>query len=128
MKTSTRILFSIIGSLTCYLFIYFPLSLIMLSFEKDTLQIIAFVIAALIGWFLWLITKNISRKFVIQLIITPVITGGIGYVIGFIGPIIFQPENNLGPLLGLFITGPLSFVFGLVGGGIFWRLKIKKDR
>ena len=34
-----------------------------------------------------------------------VIVGVIGFSIGFIGPIIFTPEANQGPLLGIFITG-----------------------
>ena len=29
---------------------------------------------------------------------------------------IFTPEANQGPLLGLFITGPLGFVAGAIGG------------
>ncbi|ESY71163.1 hypothetical protein X742_01675 [Mesorhizobium sp. LNHC232B00] len=33
---------------------------------------------------------------------------------GFVGPIIFTPDANQGPLLGIFITGPLGLVVGLV--------------
>ena len=44
------------------------------------------------------------------------ILGGIGFVGGFVGPIIFTPESNQGPLLGIFITGPLGFVLGALGG------------
>ena len=45
-----------------------------------------------------------------------VIMGVIGFVGGFVGPLIFTPEANQGPLLGIFITGPLGFVLGLVVG------------
>ena len=44
------------------------------------------------------------------------ILGGIGFLIGFVGPIIFMPEANQGPLLGIFITGPGGFVLGLIVG------------
>jgi hypothetical protein len=27
-------------------------------------------------------------------------------LLGYFGPIYFMPENNLGPLLGIFVTGP----------------------
>ncbi len=47
-----------------------------------------------------------------------VIVGGVGFVGGFFGPLIFAPEANQGPLLGIFITGPLGFVVGLLGGAI----------
>ena len=40
--------------------------------------------------------------------------GGIGFLIGFVGPVIFFPEANQGPLLGIFITGPGGFVLGLL--------------
>ena len=47
-----------------------------------------------------------------------VICGGLGFVIGFFGPIIVAPDANQGPLLGIFITGPggamLGFILGLV--------------
>jgi hypothetical protein len=48
------------------------------------------------------------------------ILGGLGFVAGFFGPIIFTPEANQGPLLGIFITGPggavLGFLLGIVYG------------
>ena len=46
------------------------------------------------------------------------ILGGIGFAAGFFGPIIFAPGANQGPLLGIFITGPLGFVIGLIYGVI----------
>ncbi|CDX18871.1 hypothetical protein MPL3356_290022 [Mesorhizobium plurifarium] len=44
------------------------------------------------------------------------ILGTVGFLGGFVGPVIFTPEANQGPLLGIFITGPLGFVLGLVVG------------
>ena len=45
-----------------------------------------------------------------------VIIGGISVAAGFCGPIIFAPDANQGPLLGIFITGPLGFLVGLIVG------------
>ena len=52
------------------------------------------------------------------------ILGGLGFVAGFFGPIIFTPEANQGPLLGIFITGPGGAVLGFLLGiayGLFRR-------
>ncbi|TIV61327.1 hypothetical protein [Mesorhizobium sp.] len=45
-----------------------------------------------------------------------VLLGLVGFVVGFVGPLIFTPDANQGPLLGLLITGPLGLVFGLIVG------------
>ena len=45
--------------------------------------------------------------------------GAIGFVGGFFGPILLTPEANQGPLLGIFITGPIGFVLGGILGAIF---------
>lgn len=42
--------------------------------------------------------------------------GGIGFVAGFVGPMIFAPGANQGPMLGIFITGPAGFAVGLIYG------------
>ena len=44
------------------------------------------------------------------------ILGAVGFLGGFVGPVIFTPEANQGPLLGIFITGPLGFILGLIVG------------
>jgi len=49
---------------------------------------------------------------------TAFLLGGIGFAGGFVGPIIFAPGANQGPMLGIFITGPLGFVIGLAYGAI----------
>lgn len=42
--------------------------------------------------------------------------GGITFLAGFAGPIILTPDSPQGPLLGIFITGPLGFIVGTVVG------------
>lgn len=44
------------------------------------------------------------------------IVGGIGFCAGFFGPMVFAPDANQGPLLGIFITGPLGALLGAIGG------------
>lgn len=48
-----------------------------------------------------------------------VTVGLVAFALGFIGPIVLAPGANQGPLLGIFITGPLGFLVGLVWG--LWR-------
>ncbi|MDA8098098.1 MAG: hypothetical protein M0042_00565 [Nitrospiraceae bacterium] len=57
-----------------------------------------------------------------------VVTGSIGFIAGFFGPMIFTPQANQGPLLGIFITGPLGFILGGVAGLVYWQTKGRKNR
>lgn len=51
--------------------------------------------------------------------------GEIGFVAGFVGPIVFMPDSNQGPLLGIFITGLGGSVLGFVLGAIL-RVGVKR--
>lgn len=46
--------------------------------------------------------------------------GATGFVLGFFGPLLLAPGANQGPLLGLFITGPLGVLCGAAGGWMYW--------
>ena len=52
-----------------------------------------------------------------------VILGIGGFLIGFIGPIIFMPSSNQGPLIGIFITGPGGAMFGGLLGSVYGYFK-----
>jgi hypothetical protein len=45
--------------------------------------------------------------------------GGTGLFVGYFAPLVLAPEANTGPLIGLFITGPLGALAGLVLGVAF---------
>jgi len=51
------------------------------------------------------------------------IVGALGLGVGFIGPLLLNPKANLGPLLGILITGPLGFVLGALGAGMLQALR-----
>lgn len=75
--------------------------------------------AALAGWYAWRRTgaaRKLPPGVVASVLQWAFIIGGIGFALGFFGPIIFTPGANQGPLLGIFITGPLGFVVGGVVG------------
>jgi hypothetical protein len=86
---------------------------------------IALVAAVAIGFYAWKLLEAIRGLFT-HVVIGAVVTGLIGFAAGFFGPMIFKPEANQGPLLGIFITGPVGMVLGAIGGFVVWRRK--KDR
>jgi len=42
------------------------------------------------------------------------ILGAVGFAAGFFGPMVFVPEANQGPMVGIFITGPGGALLGLI--------------
>ena len=42
--------------------------------------------------------------------------GSIAFLVGFVGPMIFAPGANQGPLLGIFYTGPIGTLVGFIWG------------
>ena len=51
-----------------------------------------------------------------KIMVWAAIAGAVGFSGGFFGPMVLAPQANQGPLLGLFITGPLGFAAGAIGG------------
>ncbi len=54
----------------------------------------------------------------------PLILGAAGFAAGFLGPMVFVPESNQGPMVGIFISGPLGLIAGLVLWGICSAAKL----
>lgn len=48
------------------------------------------------------------------LLVWILVLGGTGFAAGFFGPMVFAPEANQGPLVGIFISGPLATVLSLI--------------
>jgi len=55
-----------------------------------------------------------------------VLVGLPAFLIGFVGPIIFTPQANQGPLLGIFITGPAGAVIGFIAGALYAQFRRPK--
>jgi hypothetical protein len=66
-------------------------------------------------------------KYIISCCLGAFIFGIIGFSAGFFGPIIFAPSANQGPLLGIFITGPLGVLIGIVAGVAYAATHPEKD-
>jgi uncharacterized membrane protein YeaQ/YmgE (transglycosylase-associated protein family) len=56
---------------------------------------------------------------IVGALVGALLVGALGFLCGFFGPLIFTPEANQGPLLGIFITGPLGAVLGAALGAKF---------
>jgi hypothetical protein len=70
---------------------------------------------AILCWWFALRGNSIESLVHMKLVVVGgLILGVVGFAAGFFGPIIFSPKSNQGPLLGIFVTGPLGFVVGTV--------------
>lgn len=74
--------------------------------------------AAICWWFTLRVHRPNSLARMAYAGIGGLVVGGIGFAVGFFGPLIFSPGSNQGPLLGIFITGPCGFTLGAILGAI----------
>ncbi len=109
----------LVGVATCYFVFWLPMSL--LSFLPGHM-LIAFVasLASAIwaGRYMWRRTQD-GGGVLTMTFGGAMIVGTAGFLFGFFGPMIWAPDANQGPLLGLLYTGPLGFLLGGVAGLIY---------
>ena len=122
MKGLIRIALTFISAVASFYFVFWvgcaltlPLHLpLWITFLGSAL------VAALVARYVWMHTASIQSGLASSVMVGALATGGIGFVLGFFGPILLTPEASQGPLLGIFITGPLGFLLGGVGGAVYW--------
>ena len=119
MLTVARIgLASLVGVATFHFVFWLPFSLLSFlpgHFVLAPLGSLAAAIAA--GRYVWRRTESAVDSGLLALPLGGALAvGAAGVVLGFGGPMVCAPGANHGPLLGLFLTGPLGFVLGGIGG------------
>ncbi len=121
MQLIFRMLALIIVVPAAFYFVFWvPLSLMPFTMAIWLKAVIAFSIAAAVGWFVWQALSSRGDGLVSAVLLGALLFGGLGFVAGFFGPMIFAPDANQGPLLGILITGPSGFIVGGIMGYIFW--------
>lgn len=118
MRSLARIVVTlIVGLATFYFMFWLGFSLILPSDGWLWIRGLGSLLCACVAArYVWSRSVAVARGWVRSVVLGALITGGIGFVGGFFGPILFAPDANQGPLLGIFITGPLGVLLGAVGG------------
>ena len=90
------------------------------SFDPFALLFLAVPMLLLFGCVLFVFAghRPIGRQVLRFAALGAAAVGAIGFVAGFVGPMIFMPDANQGPLIGIFFTAPLGLILGAVGGAI----------
>lgn len=120
------------GTFVFVLFVRLLLSPILPSGQPWWLPlVVALLCAGAVAGYVWRQTASASatsQGLVISVLLGAATIGGVGFAAGFFGPMIFAFGGNQGPLLGIFVTGPLGVLAGAVGGAIYWLLRRGKIR
>ncbi len=69
-------------------------------------------LAALCWWCALRVHHTLSRARMVYAVVGGMVLGGVAFVAGFVGSIIYTPQANQGPLLGIFVTGPAGLLVG----------------
>jgi hypothetical protein len=91
-----------------------PASLFLLPFPLSGLTL-----GALLLWFALRGSSPALRRRLGSALLWGSVVGGVAFLAGFFGPLVLQPSSNQGPLFGIFVSGPLGFVAGCLGGALF---------
>jgi hypothetical protein len=105
---------------TCFFLNLLSYSLIPLG-EARWIAVSVSIFAALgTAWYAWKRTGvSLAGTLVANIAYGAIVAGALGFLSGFVGPMIFTPEANMGPMLGI-IAGPLGFVSGGSWGLVYW--------
>ena len=117
-----RAFVTFVAAVATFFFVYWvPFSLILSDNADEWIPLVGSLVCALaVGRLVWRRTSAVHGGFIGHVVRWAFVVGGFGFVAGFFGPMILTPGANQGPLLGLFITGPLGFLLGAIGGAIGW--------
>ena len=129
MRTVFRVVATLISAVAALYFVFWVSGALLprVHASLGIAWLASLMAACLVAWFVWKQTASVHRGLVKAMVLGAFLTGGIGFAVGFFGPIIFMPSANQGPLLGIFITGPLGFLAGALGGAFVWISRSRRQ-
>ena len=126
MKQALKIL---VFAFTAFVVLFFLTTMISIftALSDETSAVLSLPLSFLVGWAVWKSAHERKIAAGLAVLSGALIFGGLGLSIGFFGPLIFAPDANQGPMLGIFITGPLGCLVGAFGGYVYWSRKGKSE-
>ncbi len=80
---------------------------------------VSLVCAAFAAWFTWKLVAGERISTWVAVTGGALILGGLFFTLGFLGPMVISKDTNQGPMIGLFIAGPLGVIMGAIGGYVY---------
>jgi hypothetical protein len=125
MNVMTRAVVTLISGVATLYFVFWVGAGLTFSLDLPLAIIFlgSFLVAAVVARYVWTHTASFQQAgLASSVLLGAFVVGGLGFSTGFFGPLLFAPSGsaNAGPLLGIFITGPLGIVLGAVGGAVHW--------
>jgi len=122
MKNAFRVVTTIVSAVAALYFVGLAGGALLYSLELPLWisSVVSLLVAVVVARYVWVHTASLQTGLINSIVLGGLTTGGLGFSAGFFGPILFAPDANQGPLLGIFITGPLGFLLGAVGGAVYW--------
>lgn len=74
----------------------------------------ALICSVLVGWYCWKLVAGEKLGMGISVLSGPLMLGGLGFIIGFLGPMVLNKDTSQATLLGIFVMAPLSTIAGYV--------------
>jgi preprotein translocase subunit Sss1 len=124
LSTPLRVILTVLAALAGLSLMSFALLIAFPSEVSLPVQILQLVLRLLAAyWAARLVwrrptSQSYSAGMARSIALGALLIGGVGFFAGFFGPLIFTPGANQGPLLGIFITGPLGLILGAIGGAV----------
>ena len=125
MTSIFRIVVSAIVMVATYYFIYWT-TLAFIPIPWGIAAVISYACAMAAGWYSWTRTASLNSSLTRSVGYWAMVIGAIGFIGGFFGPMVFAPDANQGPLLGILITGPVGVLIGGIGGLVHWLVQQKQ--
>lgn len=117
MTAAGRTLWALMAFLGIYVLAVIPMLFLFASHGPTFL--VPLIVAAAAATYVWIRADNRPEFLARRIFGGAVIVGAIGFIAGFFGPLIFAPQANQGPLLGIFITGPAGVLVGALAGLVY---------
>lgn len=122
MPARSRFPIAFLAGFVTYWFTYWvPLALIPLPGSFLTDMLVAFACALFVGRTVYQSGAGVDAGAMAAAMGGALLLGSVSFAAGFFGPMLLAPGANQGPMLGIFITGPLGALAGAVGGAVLWR-------
>ena len=117
MNTTLRAILAVLAFFGSFIFIRLLLLVLLPTGATAWVGSILALAAALVAARLtWLHAGARSGSRLRSALLGALVLGALGFALGFFGPMIFAPDANQGPMLGIFITGPGGVVLGALLG------------